>query len=110
MLKRKHILLLLEWYDYRIHLGVAQVARQHGWQLNCPKEMKVNEGFLKNWHGDGCIALLESVETLDYFWEREIPIIDLGLFNYRRPVPRVVTDNWEIGKLAAEHFRVVEVT
>lgn len=105
MLKRKHILLLLEWYDYRIHLGVAQVARKNGWQLNCPKEMKVNEGFMENWQGDGCIALLESKETLDYFWERGIPIIDLGLFNYRRPVPRVVTDNWKIGQLAAEHFR-----
>jgi len=105
MLKRKHILLLLEWYDYRIHLGVAQVARQNGWQLNCPKEMNVNEGFLKNWNGDGCIALLECVETLDYFWNKKIPIIDLGLFGYRRPVPRVVTDNRKIGQLAAEHFR-----
>ena len=24
MIKRKHIMLLLEWYDYRIHRGVAR--------------------------------------------------------------------------------------
>ena len=38
MLKPKHILLLLEWYDYRIHKGVAEMARKYGWQLNCPKK------------------------------------------------------------------------
>lgn len=98
-------MLLLEWYDYRIHRGVAKVAREAGWQLNCPKDPVTNEGFLKDWQGDGCIALLQCRETLEYFRTHEIPLIDLGLGEHQLPIPRVVTDNRAIGKLAAEHFR-----
>jgi LacI family transcriptional regulator len=105
MIKRKHIMLLLEWYDYRIHRGVAQVAREAGWQLNCPKDPVTNEGFLKDWKGDGCIALLQCTDTLKYFRTHKIPLVDLGLGEHQLPVPRVVTDNREIGRLAAEHFR-----
>ncbi|MBN2163364.1 MAG: substrate-binding domain-containing protein [Pontiellaceae bacterium] len=105
MIKRKHIMLLLEWYDYRIHRGVAKVAREAGWQLNCPKDPVTNEGFLKEWKGDGCIALLQCRETLEYFRTHKIPLVDLGLGEHQLPIPRVVTDNRKIGKLAAEHFR-----
>ena len=105
MLKRKHIMLLLEWYDYRIHRGVAQVAREAGWQLNCPKDPVTNEGFLKEWKGDGCIALLQCRETLEYFRTHRIPLVDLGLGEHGLPIPRVVTDNRAIGQMAAEHFR-----
>lgn len=105
MIKRKHIMLLLEWYDYRIHRGVAGVAREAGWQLNCPKDPVTNEGFLKDWKGDGCIALLQCRETLEYFRTHRIPLVDLGLGEHRLPIPRIVTNNREIGRLAAEHFR-----
>ena len=105
MLRRKHILLLLEWYDYRIHRGVAQVARENGWQLNCPKSFTYNEGILKDWQGDGCIALLNRRQTLDYFRINKIPLVDLGLDDHNLPITRVVTDNEAIGQLAAEHFR-----
>ncbi|MGC6424096.1 MAG: substrate-binding domain-containing protein [Lentimonas sp.] len=105
MVKRRHIMLLLEWYDYRIHRGVSRVARECGWQLNCPKDPATNEGILRDWKGDGCIALLQCTETLKYFRSHTIPLVDLGLGDHILPVPRVVTDNQEIGRLAAEHFR-----
>ncbi len=105
MIKRKHIMLLLEWYDYRIHRGVAQIARECGWQLNCPKDPVTNEGYLKDWKGDGCIALLQCRETLEYFRTHQIPLVDLGLGEHGLPIPRIVTDNREIGRMAAEHFR-----
>lgn len=98
-------MLLLEWYDYRIHSGVAQVAREQGWQLNCPKDPVTNEGILKDWKGDGCIALLQGTETLEYFRTHDIPLVDMGLGNHQLPGPRIVTDNESIGRLAAEHFR-----
>jgi LacI family transcriptional regulator len=105
MIRRKHILLLLEWYDYRIHRGVAQVAREAGWQLNCPKDPVTNEGYLKDWKGDGCLALLQCTDTLQYFRTHRIPLVDLGLGEHGLPIPRVVTDNRAIGRVAAEHFR-----
>ena len=98
-------MLLLEWYDYRIHRGVAKIARQCGWQLNCPKNLAADDGILKNWKGDGCIALLENDKTLEHFRNLNISLIDLGLRNHLLKIPRIITDNHEIGRLAAEHFR-----
>ncbi|NLX26118.1 MAG: substrate-binding domain-containing protein [Lentisphaerae bacterium] len=105
MIKLKHVILLLEWYDYRIHRGVAKVAREAGWQLNCPKDPTANGGILNRWKGDGCIALLQCRDTLEYFRTHKIPVVDMGLGNHHLPIPRVVTDNRQIGRLAAEHFR-----
>ena len=108
MLKPKHILLLLEWYDYRIHKGVAEMARKYGWQLNCPKNkysLSSKSGILKDWDGDGCIAMIESDETFEYLRTKNIPLIDLGLRDHQIPIPRMITDNEKIGKLAAEHLR-----
>ena len=105
MIKLKHVILLLEWYDYRIHRGVAKVAREAGWQLNCPKDPTANGGILNRWKGDGCIALLQCRDTLEYFRTQKIPVVDMGLGNHHLPIPRVVTDNRQIGRLAAEHFR-----
>ncbi|MEC8333269.1 MAG: substrate-binding domain-containing protein, partial [Verrucomicrobiota bacterium] len=105
MLEQQYVLLLLEWYDYRIHRGVARVARQNGWQLNCPKDPAINEGILKGWKGSGCIALLQRTDTLEYLRYNEIPLVDMGFTNHHLTIPRVLTDNKEIGRLAAEHFR-----
>ncbi len=98
-------MLLLEWYDYRIHRGVAQVARANGWQLNCPKSFTHNEGILNNWNCDGCIALLQCTKTLKYFRSNQIPLVDMGLGGHKLDIPRIVTDNRKIAKMAAEHFR-----
>ncbi len=108
MLKTKHILLLLEWYDYRIHKGVAQMARKYGWHLDCPKNqssISLKSGILKDWDGDGCIAMIESNETFEYLSNKDLPIVDLGLRAHKIPVYRMATDNEKIGMLAAEHFR-----
>ena len=108
MLKTKHILLLLEWYDYRIHKGVAEMARKYGWQLDCPKnqyKMSSTSGILKDWEGDGCIAMIENDETFEYLRNKNIPLVDLGLREHQIPIPRMITDNEKIGKLAAEHLR-----
>ncbi|MAS64131.1 MAG: hypothetical protein CL815_02765 [Coraliomargarita sp.] len=105
MLPHKHIMLLLDWYDYRIHRGVSKVAKKFGWQLNCPKNLAAHEGILKGWQGDGCIALLDNDQTLEHFSKLKIPLIDLGLRNHLLEIPRIITDNYKIGKLAAEHFR-----
>ncbi len=104
MIKRKYITLLLEWYDYRIHRGVTKVARNFGWQLIYRKDPVANEAALQRWQSDGCIALLKTRKTVEYFKTHRIPLVDLGLGEHGLPALRVVTDNREIGRLAAEHF------
>lgn len=108
MFKTKHILLLLEWYDYRIHKGVSQMARKYGWQLNCPKtqtRLSTQSEMVKDWDVDGCIAMIECDDTFNYLRDKKIPIVDLGLRNHQIPIPRMITDNEKIGALAAEHLR-----
>lgn len=100
----KHILLLLEWYDYRVHQGVAQVAHEQGWHLICPKIFGRNSEIFQQFPVDGCISLFDCPDTLEYFYTNRIPFVDLGLAKPGFPVNRLVTDNREIGRLAAEHF------
>lgn len=100
-----HILLLLEWYDYRVHRGVARVAREYGWELICPKKPNLERIFLEDRQVDGSIVLLQAEEQIQRIQSRGIPFVDLGLKEYSTGVTRVVTDNGAIGRLAAEHFR-----
>jgi len=101
----KRILLFLDWYDYRIHRGVAQVARDAGWHLVCPKSNDQKENTLESWDGDGCIALSNNPERFEPLSRRNIPLVDLGLSPHELPASRLVTDNFAIGRLAAEHFQ-----
>jgi LacI family transcriptional regulator len=100
----KHILLLLKWYDYRIHHGVAEVAKEAGWHLICPKSTEDTRRLLQGWRGDGCISLIDWSKTVEGLSRQNIPAVDLGLARHDLADARVVTDNWEIGRLAAQHF------
>jgi LacI family transcriptional regulator len=48
---------------------------------------------------------LQGTDTLEYFRTHDIPLVDMGLGDHQLPIPRLVTDNDEIGRMAAEHFR-----
>lgn len=100
----KHILLLLTWYDYRTHRGVAEVAREAGWHLICPKSIVEARRILDGWQGHGCVALYDMPETLKHLHTQRVPTVELGLTPLDFNVPRVVTDNQQVGRLAAEHF------
>ena len=67
--------------------------------------MSSTSGILKDWDGDGCIAMIESDETFEHLMSKNIPLIDLGLRDHQIPIPRMITDNEKIGKMAAEHLR-----
>jgi LacI family transcriptional regulator len=102
------ILLLLEQYDYRIHRGVAQVAREQGWELVFQNESKLSPRLLEDLEHrqiDGGIVLLQTDEMVNQLEEAGIPLVDLNHRELIRNVTRVVTDNERIGKLASEHFR-----
>jgi len=96
--------LFLAWYDYRIHRGVAQVAREVGWHLICPKSKEDRNRIKGGWQGDGCISLLERQEDLQNFCNGGPPAVDLGLLGHSLPVSRIATDNSAIGQLAVQHF------
>ena len=103
----QQILLLLEWYDYRIHKGVGNIAKKEGWLLYCPSKTTADSiEILESWNGDGCIALFANQDTISYFSKEKInlPTIDIGLSDHGIKLNRVVTDNKEVMRLAVNHI------
>lgn len=91
------------WYDYRIHQGVAEFARDNGWHLNA--DMAFDKDFPKGWSGDGILSLMTYDEELRCSLEQlQLPWVDMSLSFEDAPATRVVTDNGAIGRLGAEHF------
>ncbi|EDM26431.1 xylose operon regulatory protein [Lentisphaera araneosa HTCC2155] len=104
MSKTPEIILALDWYDYRIHQGVVNVARENGWSLLFLQNSFRSSAVPAAWRGDGAITLIHSAETYQFFQTHKIPVVDLGLNKHGLAIPRVVTDNVELGRMAAEHF------
>jgi len=101
--KQKRVLLVLGWYDYRLHKGIEKYAQKHGWHLyaDYTREKIIPWG----WQGDGILAWLGAGDDLaDFVKSAKIPTVD---FSYRRAhlkYPRVLEDHAHAAKLAAEHF------
>lgn len=101
--RQKHVLLVLGWYDYRLHKGIAQYAQEHGWHLsaNLARERVIPWG----WKGDGVLAWLGAGDDLaDFVKSVRRPTVD---FSLRRPhlrFARVLQDHAHAARLVAEHF------
>ncbi len=99
----KRVLLALEWYDHRIHRGVARVAAREGWHLTCTAGLPLPGPVPPGWRGDGAISLLPDGLS----WRRlrrACPlVVDVGL-GPSADIPRTVVDNRAIAELAARHF------
>jgi len=101
--QQKRVLLVMGWYDYRLHRGVAKYAEQHGWHL-CPDTTK--EKIIPwGWEGDGILAWLGAGDDLaEYVVQARKPTVD---FSFRRPhlsFPRVLVDHETVARLAADHY------
>lgn len=94
MKKIYNVLMALNWYHPKIHLGIAKYARQHGWHLN--SSMALDNKPPLGWTGDGVITQTGS-EVIDSFIDSlKCPTVRLD---------KVVSDdNQAIGALAATYF------
>jgi len=98
------VLLALEWYDHRLHRGVARVAAAEGWHLTCAAIHAGAQPVPAGWRGDGAITLLGDV-TAQRRVRRACPhVIEVGL-GAGFSGPRTVVDNHAIAALAVAHFR-----
>jgi LacI family transcriptional regulator len=97
------ILLALEWYDYRIHRGVARVAAREGWHLTCPSGRPGFQPVPEGWRGQGAIALAGD-GWLTALRRRRVAVVDIGL-SASQQVPRTVVDNQAVADVAFAFLR-----
>jgi LacI family transcriptional regulator len=97
------VLLVLGWYDYRLHCGIEKFAQEHGWHLS--EDLAREKVIPWGWDGDGILSWLGAGDDLaDFVSKTGKPTVD---FSFRRPqlkFPRVLEDTTETARLVADHF------
>lgn len=103
--RRFVVYLLMDWYEHEINRGVSDYARQANWIL---EDASAHATRLNpEWTGNGIIVLgirRNDRVKIDFIRKRKIPAVDLINESDELILPRVLPDNYAIGKTAAEHF------
>src|SRR3954447_807810 len=74
---RKRVLLVLQYYDYRHHSGVAKYAAKAGWALEDAYTMV--RSLPETWDGDGIVSFHgPSPEFVDWLKKADVPVVDIG--------------------------------
>ena len=73
---RKRVLLLLQYYDYRHHAGVARYAADRGWALEDAYTLR---SLPEKWTGDGVISFHgPSLPFVDWLKQVDAPVVGPG--------------------------------
>ena len=101
--KSPRVLLVLGWYDYRLHCGIEKYAQEHSWHLS--EDLAREKVIPWGWEGDGILTWLGAGDDLaDFVVKTKKPTVD---FSFRRPqlkFARVLEDTTETAQLVADHF------
>ncbi len=100
---RPRVLMALEWYDPKIHEGIAQYAKEANWILDA--SMARMNTMPEHWEGDGVITLLneENSKYLPHIQTLNLPTIGIG-YALQDHYPVLLGDHAKTGALGAEHF------
>lgn len=107
---RRAVALLVETsnaYARGILEGILSYVRSHKpWSIYLPEQERGARppAWLKNWHGDGIVARIESEEIGAAVQNVGVPVIDISAARHVQGIPWVETDDQEISALAAEHL------
>jgi LacI family transcriptional regulator len=111
MAERKQVALLMPtgWSPMEIELrGILDYARTHGsWTLLTVPETFVSAGSLRDmrdWEGDGIIGLMNRRRDAEFVAQMNIPVVGVSGALEEGLLPRVLTDNAAIGRMAAKHL------
>ena len=89
----------------RITRGILAFACRNGWQVALnPEGALVTLESLQGWPGDGVLAMVETPAQLTLAQQLHVPVVNLSARLADIPLPSVLSDNWAIGKKAAEHL------
>ena len=101
MLKQPSILLAFDWYDRRLFEGIIKYASQQDWHISPYAFSDRNIPY--GWRGDGAITCYGKVFA-EFINSLNVPMVDISVLKTPRATPKIVTDNREVGGMAAEHF------
>jgi LacI family transcriptional regulator len=94
-------------YGRGVMQGIADYLEIHGpWALSIDPGASGNyqEGWLKNWRGDGVIAFIEDPAVAEDLRRAGIPAVEVFRHHVDLGLPQVGNDEAKIGRLAAEHL------
>lgn len=98
---QRNILILMEWYNHHLRMGIGQYARHHDWHLTVDERARVPV----NWQGDGVLTVFHQRQDIaTYLSHLKIPVVSLSQHRSDIDLPRVTGDHQQVGILAAEHF------
>ncbi|MDD4101786.1 MAG: substrate-binding domain-containing protein [Kiritimatiellae bacterium] len=100
-MKHLNVLVLMEWYDHPLRVGIGRYAAEQEWHLT------VNDGCMlpKGWSGDGILTMFATREDIVRYIKRQrIPRVDIGDYRTDVKLPRVCGDHKLIGKVGADHL------
>lgn len=100
---RPRVLMALEWYDPKIHEGIAQYAKEAGWVLD--SSMARMNTMPEHWEGNGVITLLNETNSkyLPYIEALNLPTVGIG-YALQEHHPILLGDHAKTGAMGAEHF------
>ena len=101
--KNKHVLLIMDYYVPRIHRGVVDYARKHGWILDAGRAR--SRDIPGRWNGDGIISFHDdNPEIVKLIRQAKVPSVELSFGTKIPKAVRVLFDHDAIGRMAAEHL------
>ena len=97
------MLLVLGWYDYRLHCGIEKFAQQHGWHLS--EDLAREKVIPWGWDGDGILTWLGAGDDLaDFVYKAKKPTVDFSFRRTESNFARVLEDTSTTARLVADHF------
>jgi LacI family transcriptional regulator len=107
---RRSVALLIETsnaYARGLMDGIIAYQREHElWSIYVSEQERGARppGWLKNWHGDGIIARIETEPIAVALRRTTVPVVDVSSARRVKGIPWVETDDREIARLAAQHL------
>ena len=108
--QRKSVALLIETsnaYARGLLEGIIEYQRQRdNWSVFLPEQERgaTPPSWLRNWHGDGVIARIETAEIARCISQLDVPVVDVSSSRRVSDIPWVETDDEAIALLAFEHL------
>jgi LacI family transcriptional regulator len=97
------VLLVLGWYDYRLHRGIERFAQERGWHLS--EDLAREKVIPWGWEGEGILAWLGAGDDLaDFVVNAEKPTVDFSFRRSQLSFARVLEDTTAAARLVADHF------